>query len=154
MSAKATFSKIVSALENRFGGLRSLNEARPLDQLILLVLSEGHGDAVAKAAFKALKTNFVDWNEVRVSPLHDLRDAIGPGTNEALAGRPKRIRDLLALVYSRQNRVDLDFLLEKGDRQAQRARERLISTLAEISPGLPAMMSIYLDGKEPTVVFA
>jgi len=146
VSGKAAMKKILGVLEKRFGGLRSLTEDRPLDQLILVLLSRGVPEKKAHEALHSLRDHFVDWNEVRVSPLHEIQVALTPLGPKGMLDKPSRIRALLSLIYSRFNRVDLDFVREWNDRKSARKRDRLLMSIADVSPGLPPILLASLEG--------
>ena len=53
-------------------------EKRPvMEELVYAICREGVSSAEADAAFAKLKTSFFDWNEVRVSTLPELEEALG-----------------------------------------------------------------------------
>ena len=52
---------------------------RPLDELILTVLSQSTNDRNRDAAFLALRARFAGWEAVRDAPLGDVEEAIRPG---------------------------------------------------------------------------
>src|SRR4029079_7478441 len=52
--------------------------ARPvLEEFIYAILREGHTRDAADQAFEALKKNFFDWNEIRVSMTEEIVGVIG-----------------------------------------------------------------------------
>jgi endonuclease-3 len=52
---------------------------RPLDELILTVLSQSTNDRNRDIAFLALRDRFADWQAVRDAPLDEVETAIRPG---------------------------------------------------------------------------
>jgi endonuclease-3 len=52
---------------------------RPLDELILTVLSQSTNDRNRDAAFLALRARFASWEQVRDAPLEEVEEAIRPG---------------------------------------------------------------------------
>jgi endonuclease III len=52
---------------------------RPIDELVLTILSQHTNDRNSGRAFAALKEAFPSWDEVRDAPVAELEDAIRPG---------------------------------------------------------------------------
>jgi endonuclease III len=52
---------------------------RPIDELVLTILSQHTNDRNSGRAFKALKEAFPSWDEVRDAPVGEVEDAIRPG---------------------------------------------------------------------------
>ena len=65
----------------------------------------------AEKAFLALKTQFVDWNEVRISPTEEVKDVLKAATEpRALA---KFLKDFLQRLFIEQHHVGLEFLRDR-----------------------------------------
>ena len=154
MTLKSELTKIVGLLEKKYGGVTSLDRDNPLDQLVVLILAANSNQKKADEALIGLRSAFVDWNEVRVTALHDIDHAIDSLGAKGGEGKAALIRDVLGAIYARFNKVDLDFLLEKGDKQNVRRRERLFNFLAERSPALPALMTCYFEDRKAVVSVA
>jgi len=84
-----------------------------LDLLILSHLSLQMPLAEAKSAFLALKTQFVDWNEVRISSAVEVREAL-KGAPEPLA-LAIFLKDFLGRLFIEQHHVGLEFLRDKSN---------------------------------------
>lgn len=108
-------------------GKRELDSANApaggvLEQMIHGILRENAPRADADLAYRELQTRFFDWNEVRVSSHREIA--------EALAGLPDadlkaaRIIDLLGEVFETTFSFDLESLIKKGLRQAEKQIER------------------------------
>src|ERR1700742_3619027 len=52
---------------------------RPVDELVLTILSQHTNDTNSGRAFKLLRERFPTWDEVRDAPLAEVEDAIRPG---------------------------------------------------------------------------
>ncbi len=81
-----------------------------LDELVYNMLLVGASRDRAIEAFKALKEDFHDWNEVRVSMPFSIERAIKGVGSENL--KALRIVKILQSVYEDRSEVDLDFLEE------------------------------------------
>jgi endonuclease III len=69
---------------------------RPLDELVLTVLSQSTNDRNRDIAFARLRDRFDAWEEVRDAPVEELEDAIRPG---GLAPtKSKRIKEILEAI--------------------------------------------------------
>jgi len=69
---------------------------RPLDELILTVLSQSTNDRNRDVAFLALRARFDGWEAVRDAPLADVEQAIRPGGISKV--KSARIQAILAAI--------------------------------------------------------
>jgi endonuclease-3 len=73
----------VAAIRERllgvYGHVHMRPHGRPLDELILTVLSQSTNDRNRDAAFLALRERFPSWEAVREAPVADVEAAIRPG---------------------------------------------------------------------------
>src|SRR5437660_8530724 len=93
-----------------------------LEQFIYAVCREGSTREAADNAFKSLQEQFFDWNEVRVSSVRELADAL-EGVSDAEA-RAQRIIDFLQEVFETTFSFDLEPLQKKGLKQAAKQLAR------------------------------
>src|SRR5262245_54683633 len=87
-----------------------------LEQMIYALLREGATNEEADAAFNRLKTQFYDWNEVRVSGEAEVAEML-EGLSDA-AARAERVIALLQEVFESTYTFDLESLHKKGLKQA------------------------------------
>ncbi len=93
-----------------------------LEEVMYAITREGVPTAAADAAFARLKGCFFDWNEVRVSTVQEVADALG---DLPLAGdRAERVIDFLQEHFERTYSFDLDDLEKKGLKQAAKQLAR------------------------------
>ena len=98
--------------------------ARPvLEEFLYAILREGHTREAADNGFDALKQNFFDWNEIRVSMNEEIVAVIGEWITDA-ERRAQRIIDLLQEVFESTFSFDLEGLDKKGVKQAGKALSR------------------------------
>lgn len=123
-------TRYASRLKGVFTRLRKGVEAPPaapedpLRRLGISIFSEnGNENAAVRAVDRMFKT-LVDWNEVRVSTPTEIVAASGLGVND---GPPRTARLIEALrgIYTRENRVSLDFLKEMPRRECRQFLEKL-----------------------------
>jgi endonuclease-3 len=93
-----------------------------LEEVMYAVCREGVPSAAADAAFGRLKAAFFDWNEVRVSTVQEVADALGD--LPAAGDRAERIIDFLQEHFERTYSFDLDDLEKKGLKQAAKQLAR------------------------------
>jgi endonuclease-3 len=110
-------------LRKKFGPHDPQVEPRPvLEELVYAILREGTTSADADRAYAQLRKAFVDWNEVRVSTVQEVADALRPMSGAG--GRAKRVIGLLQKVFEERYTFALDDLDKKGLKQAARQLAR------------------------------
>jgi endonuclease-3 len=93
-----------------------------LEEVLYAIVREGVPTAQADAAFGRMKTNFFDWNEVRVSTVQEVADVLAG--LPAAGDRAERIIDFLQEHFERTYSFDLDDLEKKGLKQAAKQLAR------------------------------
>lgn len=94
-----------------------------LEQFIYAVLRENATREAADQAYKNLKAHFYDWNEVRVSSLREVADALDDVVAESET-RAQRIIDFLQEVFETTFSFDLEALQKRGVKQAAKQLSR------------------------------
>lgn len=110
--------KVVSILRKEHGRHGVTVKRSALEELLMGVFAEGISERRAAAALASLTRDFVDWNEVRVSSVCEIA-ALFPDMPEAIE-KAGVVRHVLQRVYDQNNEMTLDFLKEKGPRDAAR----------------------------------
>ncbi|MEN8149076.1 MAG: hypothetical protein ABFS86_04590, partial [Planctomycetota bacterium] len=103
-------SDILAALEKAGGRTPRIKSDLPMDQLVALMFARHGTPPQATKSVQALREEFVDWNEVRISYV---REIIKPLEDRNLPDPKARARDLIDLFerfYMDHNAVNLDFL--------------------------------------------
>lgn len=146
-------TRLVGLLEPRLGAVRELDEPRPLEQLILLMLARGATLPKARKALKVLQTDYVDWNDVRVTNVREIAAKIADLTgSKSSLGKAQALHDLLSMIYHRFNRINLDFLQDGDGDEVARKKARLFGWLAERSHLWPAMLTLHAAKRQDAVV--
>ena len=98
-------------------------EKRPvLEEVLYAVLREGVPSAAADAGFAKLKAAFFDWNEVRVSSVQEVADALA-GLPDA-GPKAERVVGFLQEVFEERYSFDLSDVSKKGLKQAAKQLAR------------------------------
>ncbi|PZR65483.1 MAG: DNA lyase, partial [Solirubrobacterales bacterium] len=87
---------------------------RPLDELVLTVLSQSTNDRNRDVAFQRLRARMPSWELVRDAPLRDVEEAIRPGGISVVKSR--RIQ---ALLHAIGDPLDLQWLRDIPVPEAQ-----------------------------------
>jgi endonuclease III len=87
-----------------------------LEQVIFALCRENATKEQARQAFESLKERFFDWNEVRVSTIRELEEALA-GLSDA-ESRAQRLVSFLQEVFEEKFAFELEDLHKKGLKQA------------------------------------
>ncbi len=109
---KSRVREIGSLLEEEYGRPAPRRKLRPLDELILTILSQHTSDANSDRAFENLKTRFSSWEDVRDADIEAIADAIRPGGLARV--KAPRIKDLLQRLSAERGSLDLGFLSQRS----------------------------------------
>ena len=104
----ARVDAVAERLEAEYGARCWRRHRRPLDELILTVVSQHTSDVNSERAFRALPERFPRWEAVRAAPSAAIAEAIrGGGLAELKA---PRIQAILDAVLDERGGLDLDHL--------------------------------------------
>jgi len=104
--------KLTKKLKKEFGGFpRKRDSLAVLETMLIAVCLEDASHEAAQTAFDRLKTDFFDWNEVRVSTITELEPAF-EGLPDP-ARKAMRVRYLLYYVFDHQYSYDFESLKRK-----------------------------------------
>ncbi len=129
MAAKikeAELADFLKRIASRSFHVTPLPEGTPaLERLMALVLQETGSYPVAARAVKALKENFINWNEVRVARAFEVSDVLSAAGIGDANSRGELVQEYLRRVFGMQNHLDLDWLLDASSER----RELLLQAL-------------------------
>jgi endonuclease III len=106
--------RIRDYLRDAYGIPGQRPHGRPLDELVLTVLSQSTNDRNRDVAFAGLRGRFPTWAEVREAPVEEIEDAIRPGGLAPTKSR--RIKDILEAI----DPLSLDWLADVPVEEGQR----------------------------------
>jgi len=93
-------------LEEEYGHAAPRQRLRPLDELVLTVLSQHTSDANSDRAFESLKQRFDSWEAVRDADPGEIASAIRSGGLARI--KAGRIKELLQRITEERGTLDLD----------------------------------------------
>jgi endonuclease-3 len=118
MADRRRLRRIVDKLAAEYGRPVLRPHGRPVDELILTVLSQNTNDRNRDAAHARLRERFPTWDAVRQAPLEEIEDAIRPG---GLAPtKSVRIKQILEAIGD-------DELAHLADEPLDEARAELVA---------------------------
>jgi endonuclease-3 len=117
--SRARVRGIRDRLRELYGRPAAPPHRRPLDELVLTVLSQSTNDRNRDVAFLRLRDRFPSWEAVRDAPVEEVEEAIRPGGISKVKSR--RIQDILRAIG---DPLELDHLA--GEPVAV-AREELVA---------------------------
>ncbi len=92
--------------------------ADPIRLVVAAVLAEDITARQAVSAMAALEAEFVDFNELRVSPVKDIVECVGRGFFRA-RGKAEMISRALNGIFEHTNALSLEFLAKKPKREVR-----------------------------------
>ncbi len=114
-------AQVFTALKKRYNPAEP--EPRPvLEQFLYAICREGATRQQADRAFRNLRERFFDWNEVRVSSVRELEEALGHIPHAE--ARASRLISFLQEVFETTFSFDLESLHKKGLKQAAKQLSR------------------------------
>ena len=114
---RARVRRVRDRLRSRYGIPSAPPHRRPVDELILTVLSQSTNDRNRDVAFLRLRDRFPSWEAIRDAPLAEVEEAIRPGGISKV--KSARIQAILRAIG---DPVELDWL---ADAPLERCRDYL-----------------------------
>ncbi len=121
--------QVFKLLKKRFDPPADTEQRPVIEHLLYAIVREGTTRDLADKAFKNLRTQFFDWNEVRVSAPHEIEAVLEriPGAGE----RAQRIIGVLQYWFELKYNFDMEDLAKKGLKDAARQVARMLSEVAK-----------------------
>jgi len=143
--AKKLVARIIELAEKAYGEVRRDTTVDPLETVLVLILAEGATLEKARKARHVFEEEFVDINELRVSPpsqVAELIAGIGDEENKALY-----IKRFLERLYNHQHCIDFSFFSELSAQGARAYLEDIESIPERIIDNI--MMRYFNEGILP-----
>jgi len=117
ISPRGALQKALPRLERVFGAIVLVPTESVLDKAAALILREdGAGAAAVERALRLLHSDFVDWNEVRISRPSELARLLAGSARGSAQRRwhtrARRLRGMIDQVYNDKNDPSFEFLIE------------------------------------------
>ncbi|HWL07515.1 MAG TPA: hypothetical protein VNQ76_03855 [Planctomicrobium sp.] len=110
--------KLVTEMKKRYGGSIPKQNRSVFETLLFAACLEDVGYEQAEAAYTRLLDGFFDLNEIRVSSVNEIEQALGE--IEYSDWKAMRIREALQFVFEKHYSFDLEQLKRKTQEQAQK----------------------------------
>lgn len=108
--------RLLPALKKKYPPGEGDNCVEALEALLLAVLRANSSASAARAALKALREEFVDYNEMRVAPAKDIVELLPTTTIEARA-KAERLTQALERIFEHGKALSLDYAKALGKRE-------------------------------------
>jgi endonuclease III len=127
INKQQVLAHLSSALKKKFTPPPPAEKRPIMEELVFALCREGVTPEAAHVAFTRLKEDFFDWNEVRVSTVQEVADALA-GLPDA-GTRAKKVIEFLQELFEMTYSFSLEDLEKKGLKQAakQLARYQAVS---------------------------
>ncbi|HWH10600.1 MAG TPA: DNA lyase [Solirubrobacteraceae bacterium] len=113
---RARVRRVRDRLRDRYGVPRVPPHGRPVDELILTVLSQSTNDRNRDVAFLRVRERFPSWEAVRDAPLAEVEEAIRPGG----ISKVKSVR-IQAILEAIGDPLSLDWMRDAPVAESRRA---------------------------------
>jgi endonuclease-3 len=125
-SRAALIGRTIKVLKKHYKPVAPLKDRTLLEHLLLACLLEDSPHDAAEQVFATLKQNYFDWNEVRVSTIRELSEALRPLVNPAEAAA--RLKQTLHSVFESVYQFDIETLKKQNIGQAVKQLEKYNGT--------------------------
>jgi endonuclease III len=115
---------LFNRLIRKYGKPAPCELSDPLEQMLVAILNGNTSHHKATTAFRRLREQMVDLNELRVTPVCELADTLSRWVPYAET-KAQRIVDLLSDIRRRHDTLDLSFLRQRGRREGREYLESL-----------------------------
>jgi endonuclease III len=129
MNKQQFVEQVFKVLKKRYEPADDAEKRLVLEHLLYAIIREGTTRDSADKAFKNLRTQFFDWNEVRVSSPHEIEETLVgiPSAGE----RASRIIGVLQYWFELYYNFNMEDLAKKGMKDAARQLARMLNEVAK-----------------------
>lgn len=119
-SVAADLMQACEALEERYGRRKTLLIPDFIEALMTQILELGVTEKASKEVLARLKTEYVDWNDMRVASVREIEDILGAKYYRCRE-KAEDIKHLLADLYTAFRRMEINDLLTDSGIETLRA---------------------------------
>lgn len=115
MTQRANPGEVLAIFAQKYRKYRDFKDIPILDRLILMIIGRETDAHQIEPVLQKLKTQFVDWNELRLARIDDIASLIreaGPHIKDAEA-RALRLRELFGKIFTERHMLDAEFLRDE-----------------------------------------
>jgi endonuclease-3 len=110
--------EIVNLLEAKYGKVYWKPRHKPIDELVLTILSQHTSDINSERAFKNLQKRFKDMDSILDAEVYDIEKAIKSAGLYRI--KALRIKNILQYIYNESGSLNIDFLGDMSMNEAKR----------------------------------
>ncbi len=114
---RANATAVYKALRKKFGASSAYAKKDPADHIVFSMLLSDTTPEKAQKAFAALKSAYVDWNEVRVTSIREISSLIG--SKGCAPKRSESIKAFLQRLYLDTNMVSMQPVRKMSTKRAK-----------------------------------
>lgn len=111
-------------LSHKYPKVQQADHADVVDSIIYAIISAEFSEKAAQSAMTRFASHFVDWNDLRVSRVEEIVEAIGKDT-PATKDIATTITKVLRAIFDEYHKVNLEALKKIGKRPARQALEKI-----------------------------
>jgi endonuclease III len=115
------------SLKHKYPAVQKVIYDEPVDSLVYAIISVELNEAEAQSAIKRLADYFVDWNDLRISRVEEIIEALGPEVTTA-RDIASALTAVLRAIFSKYNMVSLKALYKISKRPARSVLEKMEGT--------------------------
>jgi hypothetical protein len=101
--------KALAKWKKDYGKLLEKDNSSPVSHLCLTILMRNNNITNARQAHQALRERFVDWNEIRVSPVAEVREVLEEAGTPNAEQKAYALRRFLRDVFGKLTKTNLYF---------------------------------------------
>ncbi|MDD5063778.1 MAG: hypothetical protein PHQ35_03325 [Phycisphaerae bacterium] len=116
--------KLYRSLKHKHPAVRKVTYEEPVDALVYAIVSSELSEPAAQSAINKLTEHFVDWNDLRISRVEEIAEAIGVEVSAA-KNIASALTAALKAVFSKYNMVSLKALSKMSKRPAKAFLEKI-----------------------------
>ncbi len=148
--SKARVKNILAAMEKKYGAVKTIGTGSSLSQCLFQIFRQGWDFKKASRAVRILESSFIDWNEVRVSPVRELMEALDALGCADMEKRVDRAKGFLQELFDSCQNLDEKLF---GDRDFESIRRLLVSneSLGRAAAGVLLQILRLEMAKDPAV---
>ncbi|HNZ65851.1 MAG TPA: hypothetical protein PKM32_00595, partial [Planctomycetota bacterium] len=106
--------QLLSILEKKYSLVNVPEKSIPLlDQIIIHLIEEDEDPEKVKKSYLLFLKEFVDWNEVRISQLREVRQVLEPHITNNVQTKFLQIRETLSYIFTHYNKLIIENFREQ-----------------------------------------